>query len=383
MRGYSFFIEQKCRIYAAFGVSQTPIFNKKEGVISASENRSLAPFPKFYNADGTFNLDYLQDVEVWFNDNLGFRDYLVEADALIKYYAFDRLNGMRLGVNGELTPFYSLADYQHTNLLDEDGLDEVTDSYQTIYDYLDSLGIQVYYIQCWDKQTIYPEQYRNTIQVLNDYSMTDQVERALLDNTDIDVVPIKETLIRLKDKYNIFGPWTEPWHWLWRGAFVGYTELITEINNENNNKYYALCENDMNIDIKDVGLTYYGYIHQTDEEEVLTLRDPHAVLRPIQYMPDESWGGHAKYFVNNSVDNEDTILVLGDSYFHDYGVIYCLAESFHTTIMFNGSAATNDHLIKIIDTYKPDIVVFENAERCNYRFSEAVGIANDITSHVL
>ncbi|MBO6240867.1 MAG: hypothetical protein J6O61_08595, partial [Butyrivibrio sp.] len=25
VRGYSFFIEQKCRIYAAFGVSQTPI----------------------------------------------------------------------------------------------------------------------------------------------------------------------------------------------------------------------------------------------------------------------------------------------------------------------------------------------------------------------
>ena len=33
MRGYLFFAVKKCRIYAACGVSQTPIYNEKEGGI--------------------------------------------------------------------------------------------------------------------------------------------------------------------------------------------------------------------------------------------------------------------------------------------------------------------------------------------------------------
>ncbi len=46
---------------------------------------------------------------------------------------------------------------------------------------------------------------------------------------------------------------------------------------------------------------------------------------------------HAKYYEKYHVDNNDTILILGDSYFHDYGVISDLAEGFHTTLMFNGT----------------------------------------------
>ncbi|WP_026510168.1 hypothetical protein [Butyrivibrio sp. LC3010] len=98
----------------------------------------------------------------------------------------------------------------------------------------------------------------------------------------------------------------------------------------------------------------------------------------LLYIPEEGNQAHAKYYENYHVDNNDTILILGDSYFHDYGVISDLAESFHTTLMFNGTAATKDSLIKIITTYHPDIVVFENAERCNYRYEEMLENADDL-----
>ncbi len=354
--------------------------NRKEGTVSAAENRALAKPAKLYNQDGSFNSKYFSDVEKWFDDNLGLRDILVEANGKAKYYLFDKLNSMRLGANGELAPFSSLADYQHTNLLSEDKIDEIAKAYQTVFDYLSSQGIQVYYVQCWDKHTIYPEQYTDTIQVFGNVSRSDQVEQALIEKTDLDVVPIKDTLINLKGKYNLYGTWAEPWHWVHRGAYEGYKELIKEINKNNDNRYKELCEDDFNIEIKDVGRTFYNGIHQIDNEEVFSLKDPHAMIlrEKLVYIPEAGEKSHAAYFENYSVENDDTILVLGDSYFHDFGFINNLAESFHTTIMFNGTAATNDNLIKIITTYDPDIVVFENAERCNYRFDEMVRNANDL-----
>ena len=108
--------------------------------------------------------------------------------------------------------------------------------------------------------------------------------------------------------------------------------------------------------------------------------EPHSAHIPekLVFKPTAGELAQARYFVNHAVDNEDTLLILGDSYFYSYGVLRDLSESFHNTILFNGTSASRDNLIKIIDTYEPDIVVFENAERCNYRFDEMVEIAKDI-----
>lgn len=356
--------------------------NRSGEGVSEEENRKLASPANLFDSSGYINNDFPQEYETWLNDNLGFREKMIDADGKIKYNLFNRLNGMRLGVHGELAPFKNLEDYQHTNLLSEDEIERITCSYQTICDYLNSQDIQVYYMQCWDKHSIYPEQYKNTIQVFGSISKTDQIEQALIEQTSIDVIPIKDKLISLKDKYHLYGTWAEPWHWVQRGAFVGYSELIKEINNKNNNKYRELTENDFNIRMKDIGLRYFHSIHKEDLEEVFTLKERYAVSKPeeIVFMPNVGMPGHAEYYENVHVDNDDTILIFGDSYFHDYGVINYLAESFHTTIMFNGTSATEDNLIKIIETYEPDIVVFENAERCNFRFDEMVDNAADIRS---
>ncbi len=46
--------------------------------------------------------------------------------------------------------------------------------------------------------------------------------------------------------------------------------------------------------------------------------------------------------------------------------------------MFNGAAVQNGQLTKTIEAYRPDIVVFENAERCNYRFDEMISNADKL-----
>ncbi|MCR5477589.1 MAG: hypothetical protein K6E92_08240 [Lachnospiraceae bacterium] len=359
-----------------------PLFlaDRRENTVSAAERRSLAAPARYYREDGTRNPNYLADVETWYNDHLGLRDLMVKANGKLKYYVFGKLNSMRLGAHGELAPFFSRLDYQHRNLFSEEEVRAVTEAYQSLFECLDAQGVQVYYMQCWDKHSIYPEQYTDTLQVFGDVSRTDQIEQALISGTGMDVVPIKDRMISLKDRYTLYGTWADPWHWVPRGAFVGYTELIREINARNNGKYRELTEADFNIEIRDIGWNYYGGIHRVDEEEVFELKESHCCILPekLIYLPEAGHLQHATYFENHSVDNEDTLLIVGDSYFHDFHVMDYLAESFHTTILFNGDSMTCDTLLKIFAAYKPDLVVIENAERCNYRFEEIMAVTDDL-----
>ena len=67
-----------------------------------------------------------------------------------------------------------------------------------------------------------------------------------------------------------------------------------------------------------------------------------------------------KIYRNDQVDNQDTLLIIGDSYFDNY-LYDDLAESFHKTVMVWGNYIQN--LPELLDTYHPDIVIYEMAKR--------------------
>lgn len=65
---------------------------------------------------------------------------------------------------------------------------------------------------------------------------------------------------------------------------------------------------------------------------------------------------------NDSVDNEDTLLIIGDSYFDSF-LYDDFAESFHRVVQVWGEFAPN--IEELVDYYNPVIVISENAERCD------------------
>ena len=339
--------------------------NRKTGVISETENRTLASPAQFYDSNGLRNLNYTQDYERWFNDNLGFRAELAEADSNIQYRVFHQLNNMPLGKNGVLAPYDSLDDLQHRNLYTEDQAAVIVNAYQTAHDFLASQGIQMYYMQCWDKNTIYPEQYPDSITVFGDLSRTEQVENALISSTDIHVIPLQEVLFRAKEEYPVFSEWSDPWHWTPRGAFIAYQELISKINEYNDSKYRELTEEDFDITVEDCGKTYFRSIHKPEMLEVFQIKDPqYTEMRDrLTYQPPIQFERHMEYMVNPTAGNDDTLLIIGDSYIHDSMIFLTIASSFGTTVMFNGAAITDDSFIHMVEEYEPDIVLFENAER--------------------
>ena len=377
---------KKIFVFVFFLIIILPLvfFNTKNDVRSDLENRMLANKPKF-RIEHQINPNFQKDFEKWFNDHIGGRTKLVKINSKLHYYIFNELpGGMRIGNNGQLAPFADLNDYQHKNLVTEEKAKEYAATYQTFSNFLSDLGIQVYFMQLWDKHTIYPEYYPSdsVIKKFGNISLSDQIEKAISENTDMNIIHVKNALIKEKCNHPTFGKWNEPWHWNMRGEYTAYKLLMNSINSNNNNKYKTLDEHeDFNISMVDMGQTING-VHQVDLSESFVIKKTKAKRNDsyLTYIP-KLGELHQGYYVNNDVDNKDTLLIMGDSYVN-WWMFPQLAESFHKTVMFDANSLIDDQLVRTVDAYNPNIVFFENCERCFGRYDKMQSSVPSMKTHL-
>lgn len=344
--------------------------------ISKSENRKLAPKAKLVDEEGKINQNFTRDFESWIDDHIGLRDRMVAFNAQIQYRLFNRLEkgiDMYLGPNGELNYATSaiIGDYQRKNLYDEDYLRGFASSMQALSDYAKSKGASFYYYQCWDKHSIYPEYFPKTVIAGEGLSKTDGMIRALQEYTDVSFISSKEKLVEIKNQYETYTVWGDPTHWSRRGAYIGYLDLMRVINQRSKKKYMVLQEEDYNLTLRDLGYTVSGCIHEISYEECFDLLKPKAVQdndRLTLYSGDYR---HC-YYVNDAVDNNTRILIIGDSYFKTF-IVDDLAESFHETVLIWGDYLSDYKAI--VDEYNPDIVIVEAAERVDRSYEIMAGAA--------
>lgn len=352
----------------------------RQNKVSRDENRTLKNFPQVYNDDGSKNDAFNSDFESWLNDHIGGRSKMVLTNAKIQYHLFGKLannSNYKLGENEELNYIGEkvLPNFEHTNLLSEDDLKVVVESYQTVSDYLKERGIQFYFIQNWDKQSIYPEAFPKYVNQFGTTSLADQVVNALQEKTDISVISMKETMLEGKKQYRTYNKWADVTHWSERGAFLGYQYLMQEINKRNENRYKVLNEDDYIIEDVDQGATLLGGIHQEDVVETFTVKDPKGKKTNEKLTMCKDADNRQSYWTNEVCGNNTKVLIFGDSYIQSF-LMDDLAESFHDTIEL--WAWTVADLPAIIDEYKPDIVIYEKAEREPAYTSDLISAAQKI-----
>ena len=337
--------------------------NIKDGVISEAENRVLAVKPKLYNENGGLNGQFFSDFDTWLKDNVGLRNEMVKVEADIQYNLFKNLpdDQYRLSENGELNWFGEqvLENYEHTNLYSDEDLNKILQSFVTVNLYCENKEIQFYYMQCWDKQSIYPEYFPKTINQYGGVSACDQVVNGLQDKTNVNQINLKSKLISEKDNYEVYSKLGDPTHWTPRGAYIGYAQLMDTINEHTNEQYKVLKDEDFNISIADIGQTVSGTIHFENKSEIFSLKEDNSYSTPEKFN-EQSDDFRSVYLTNEKCENNKKILILGDSYIHAF-ILNDISQSFYETILLWKWNISN--IKELIEEYHPDIILYEQAER--------------------
>lgn len=334
------------------------------GGISEEENRVLAEFPDF-EVDGKFNENFSKEFEAWFMDHMGYRQDMITANAKLQYYVFDRMiesSDYCLGRDGDVNYATDsiLKDYAHLNLRSKEDVARIGDSYQYISDWLKEQNIQFYYVQCYDKHSIYPEQFVTYINQMGNVSKTDQIISYLKEETTVNVISMKDVLLDSKTDYEVYSNWGDPTHWTDRGAFIGYQYVMENVNTNNNYIYPVLQESDYNISISNKAITLNGFITEEDMLESFSIKEPSAIKTDISVMQNYSSDSRHSVWKNEDVDNDTKVLLMCDSYFNSF-IVEDFAESFSEVWLIWGDYTNS--LDIIVEIYQPDIVIYECAER--------------------
>lgn len=337
-----------------------------EKVRLPEENRYTSLLPSITDEDGNLNTKVLTEFESWFDDHIGQRQLLTDLNGTLQYRLFDVFQpaqNVYSGKDGILNYFspYTLAYHQHLNLRSDGEMQEIKDSFVYIFDWLAEQGIQFYYMQCYDKQSIYPEWMPDSVIQYGDLSRSGQVAQ-VVQETSIPFIDTKEVLLQAKeDGLQPYSRYADPCHWTERGAYLGYRQLMEEINIHNNDKFKVLTESDYDISIGNFGEEYYRWVQFTDMEEHLPIKNPKAVRKdeelPILNKPN------SRLFENPRVGNDETVLILGDSYIR-YFIVDDLAESFNKLVFFTFNEVPD--FAEVVKTFNPQIVIFEGVERSDH-----------------
>lgn len=347
------------------------LLNQSSVQVAVGENRYLAGMPPLFDENRNINNEFCTEFETWINDNIGFRDTLIGWNAIIQYRLFHNISrgAVYLGKDDDLNfaTEEMLRHYQRLDLKPEEELDYIASNYQLLSDIVRKSGSQFYYVQCYDKHSIYPEQFMKHVNQFGDVSRTDQIIESMEERTNINVLSLKACMLSAKDTYEVYSNWGDPTHWCHRGAYMGYLEIMRTINDQNANRYKVLQEEDYNIEVIDGGTMLCGVIHEKDMLENFTLKSPQAKEAPLpawmsKYTTNE--GKRQDYYINPSVDNDTRLLIMGDSYIEDF-ILKDIAESFADTVMIGTSLQTVTDMDTILEVYRPDIVIFECVERAD------------------
>ncbi len=196
----------------------------------AQENRVANEKPEF--SKKSFE-NYSKDYELYYNDNIPFRNELIFIHNSIDYYVFKKASSDRVIIGKNNWLFYcdsmdgnpleqSLGYWKYT----DDELKRIADNLITTKKVLEDFGIDFVVFISPNKETIYSEMIPDLYKKDNGIDSTVQLIEYLQKNTDIKIVYPKEELEEEKKKNpDVEFYYRLDTHWNNAGAYVGAQKL--------------------------------------------------------------------------------------------------------------------------------------------------------------
>ena len=337
--------------------------------VSVNENRMLANRPRLAdikNHPGTF----VREFDAWFRDSTGFRERLV---ALYNVMGANRwLNGIRytegqivylIGESGHIfcsgwEGFSLIEKFQGKQFLTDDQLTNMANKLEEVKTYLDKKGIPLIVMFCADKESIYPEFYPKSIKRGPEPIQLDVITSYLQEKTNVDIFNIRQALLTEKNDFLLYNKidtksFTYRFiHYNEIGAFFAYRELMKHIN--------IYLPELTSYGLEDVDLHYgeKGEPYVSLKTDIVYKRHDASFFDDINVARPFTW---ENVVYENTDSDLPVILFLCDSYSAEYYIGKYFANQFGKTIMIHYSNINK--IEEYIEKFKPDIIVFESAER--------------------
>lgn len=335
------------------------LLDTTEVIDSSLENRRMTMWPGWH-----FN----QEINAWYGhyveDRVAFRETAVRFYMDATYAVFGEFSEdlHMYGKDGEVFPADDgyIRAYQHL-ATDEELIDSLVTYLDRTNQYLEKQGIPFVFLAGLDKKTVYGEEMPDYIHVdTTKESIMEMLARKLTEKQVPYVIPVQE-LQEAKQVERVYNQKYDSAHWNVRGAMIGL-RLLNEKVREMDPDVPLLKEDVFTASSEEKTLEFIS-LPITEQVPVYTLKPEYSdsILADgslLDVLPHVAGTG-IQHYLNENALSDKTILILQDSFLdgkqdffaYRYQNVYMISRQNYESMQY------------YVETLKPDVVVFENAER--------------------
>ena len=335
------------------------LLDTTEIIDSSLENRRMTMWPGWH-----FN----QEINAWYGhyveDRVVFRETAVRFYMDATYAVFGEFSEdlHMYGKDGEVFPADDgyIRAYQHL-ATDEELIDSLVTYLDRTNQYLEKQGIPFVFLAGLDKKTVYGEEMPDYIHVdTTKESIMEMLARKLTEKQVPYVIPVQE-LRDAKQVERVYNQKYDSAHWNARGAMIGL-RLLNEKVREMDPDVPLLTEDVFTASSEEKTLEFIS-LPITEQVPVYMLKSEYgdSILADgslLDVLPHVAGTG-IQHYLNENALSDKTILILQDSFLdgkqdffaYRYQNVYMISRQNYESMQY------------YVETLKPDVVVFENAER--------------------
>lgn len=335
------------------------LLDTTEIIDSSLENRRMTMWPGWH-----FN----QEINAWYGhyveDRVAFRETAVRFYMDATYAVFGEFSEdlHMYGKDGEVFPADDgyIRAYQHL-ATDEELIDSLVTYLDRTNQYLEKQGVPFVFLAGLDKKTVYGEEMPDYIRVdTTKESIMEMLARKLTEKQVPYVIPVQE-LRDAKQVERVYNQKYDSAHWNARGAMIGL-RLLNEKVREMDPDVPLLTEDVFTASSEEKTLEFIS-LPITEQVPVYMLKSEYgdSILADgslLDVLPHVAGTG-IQHYLNENALSDKTILILQDSFLdgkqdffaYRYQNVYMISRQNYESMQY------------YVETLKPDVVVFENAER--------------------
>ena len=335
------------------------LLDTTEIIDSSLENRRMTMWPGWH-----FN----QEINAWYGhyveDRVAFRETAVRFYMDATYAVFGEFSEdlHMYGKDGEVFPADDgyIRAYQHL-ATDEELIDSLVTYLDRTNQYLEKQGVPFVFLAGLDKKTVYGEEMPDYIHVdTTKESIMEMLARKLTEKKVPYVIPVQE-LRDAKQVERVYNQKYDSAHWNARGAMIGL-RLLNEKVREMDPDVPLLTEDVFTASSEEKTLEFIS-LPITEQVPVYMLKAEYgdSILADgslLDVLPHVAGTG-IQHYLNENALSDKTILILQDSFLdgkqdffaYRYQNVYMISRQNYESMQY------------YVETLKPDVVVFENAER--------------------